>query len=56
MMVQTGGKPRTLEEFGVLAARAGMAVTASGRTPSGQFVVECRPEAGNVAPEVGGLP
>ncbi|WBC07592.1 methyltransferase [Micromonospora sp. WMMA1947] len=53
MMVQTGGKPRTLDEFRALAARASLAVTAYGRTPSGQFVVECRPEAGGPARKAG---
>lgn len=49
MMVQTGGKPRTLDEFRDLAARAGLAVTASGHSPSGQFVTECRLAAGSTA-------
>nr|WP_018723060.1 methyltransferase [Salinispora fenicalii] len=49
MMVQTGGKPRTLDEFRGLAARAGLTVTASGHSPSGQFVTECRPAAGSTA-------
>ncbi|KAA2265853.1 hydroxyneurosporene methyltransferase [Solihabitans fulvus] len=43
MMVLLGGRQRTLAEFAELAARAGLAVTASGRQPSGRYVVECRP-------------
>jgi hypothetical protein len=42
-LVLTGGKERTLTEFRELARRAGLAVAASGRQPSGRFVVECRP-------------
>ncbi len=45
MLVLVGGKARTLGEFTRLAAEAGLAVTASGRLPSGRFCVECRAAA-----------
>ena len=41
--VLLGGKERSLAEFERLARAAGLAVSASGRRPSGRFVVECRP-------------
>ena len=37
-----GGKPRTIERFRGLAHGVGLAVAATGRQPSGRFVVECR--------------
>jgi hypothetical protein len=40
--VLLGGKERTFDEFGALAARAGLEVTAMGAQPSGRSVVECR--------------
>jgi SAM-dependent methyltransferase len=43
MMVLVGGKNRTLAEFRELAGAAGFEVHATGRQPSGRFVVECRP-------------
>ncbi len=43
MMVLSGGKTRNLEQFRVLAAKAGLTVTASGHGPSGHFIVESRP-------------
>jgi 2,7-dihydroxy-5-methyl-1-naphthoate 7-O-methyltransferase len=43
MMVLVGGKNRTLSEFRDLATAVGLEVAAAGRTPSGRFVVECRP-------------
>jgi 2,7-dihydroxy-5-methyl-1-naphthoate 7-O-methyltransferase len=43
MMVLVGGKGRTLPEFRTLARSAGLEVHATGRQPSGRFVVECRP-------------
>ena len=43
MLVLVGGKDRTLGEFRDLARGAGLEVTATGRQPSGRFVVECRP-------------
>lgn len=43
MMVLVGGKDRTLTEFRELARTAGLEVSATGRQPSGRFVVECRP-------------
>jgi 2,7-dihydroxy-5-methyl-1-naphthoate 7-O-methyltransferase len=43
MMVLVGGKERGLAEFRNLARAAGLAVQATGRQPSGRFVVECRP-------------
>jgi 2,7-dihydroxy-5-methyl-1-naphthoate 7-O-methyltransferase len=43
MMTLTGGKVRSLDQFGELAAGAGLKVTASGHQASGQFLVECRP-------------
>jgi hypothetical protein len=42
MLVLVGGKSRTLAEFGELAGRAGLRVTATGRQPSGRLIVECR--------------
>ena len=43
MLVLVGGKNRSLSEFRELARAAGLEVTATGRQPSGRFVVECRP-------------
>ncbi|MGH2387420.1 MAG: methyltransferase [Chloroflexota bacterium] len=43
MMVLVGGKERGLNEFARLARAAGLEVTATGKQPSGRFVVECRP-------------
>jgi 2,7-dihydroxy-5-methyl-1-naphthoate 7-O-methyltransferase len=43
MMVLLGGKDRSLSEFRELARSAGLEVEATGRQPSGRFVVECRP-------------
>jgi 2,7-dihydroxy-5-methyl-1-naphthoate 7-O-methyltransferase len=43
VMVLTGGRKRSLDQFRVLAANAGLTVTASGTASSGHFVVECRP-------------
>jgi len=43
MLVLVSGKDRTLGEFRDLARGAGLEVTATGRQPSGRFVVECRP-------------
>ncbi|HUX88662.1 MAG TPA: methyltransferase [Chloroflexota bacterium] len=43
MLVLVGGKHRTLSEFRQLAGEADLAVRASGRQPSGRFVVECVP-------------
>ena len=43
MLVLVGGRNRTLEEFRGLAGEAGLEVRASGRQPSGRFVVECIP-------------
>jgi hypothetical protein len=51
MMVLVGGKGRTLAEFVGLARKAGLAVSATGRRPSGRFIVECRP-AGIPGPAV----
>jgi SAM-dependent methyltransferase len=45
MLVLVGGKSRTLDEFRTLAGEAGLEVRASGRQPSGRFIVECRPSA-----------
>lgn len=42
MLVLVGGKDRTLSQFRALARQAGLDVVASGRQPSGRFVVECR--------------
>ena len=44
MMVLVGGKSRSLSEFRDLAREAGLEVHATGRQPSGRFVVECRPK------------
>jgi 2,7-dihydroxy-5-methyl-1-naphthoate 7-O-methyltransferase len=41
-MVLAGGKQRSVSEFREIARQAGLEVTAAGRQPSGQFVVECR--------------
>jgi hypothetical protein len=43
VMMLTGGRTRNLDQFGALAAKAGLAVTASGNAPSGRYIVECRP-------------
>jgi hypothetical protein len=43
LMVMTGGRPRSLEEFRVLAAEAGLTVSAHGEGPSGHFIIESRP-------------
>ena len=43
MMVLLGGKVRSVEEFSVLAERAGLKVTATGHQSSGVFLVESRP-------------
>lgn len=43
MMVLLGSKERTLPEFRALADAAGLTIQATGRQPSGRFVVECRP-------------
>jgi hypothetical protein len=43
MLVLVGGKSRTLGDFRELAGQAGLTVTATGRTPSGKLIVECRP-------------
>ncbi len=43
MMVLLGGKDRSLSEFRELARSAGLEVCATGRQPSGRFLVECRP-------------
>jgi hypothetical protein len=43
MMVLVGGKSRSLSEFRELSRAAGLDVLATGRQPSGRFVVECRP-------------
>jgi SAM-dependent methyltransferase len=43
MLVLVGGKSRTLAEFRGMAKEAGLTVTATGRTPSGRLIVECRP-------------
>ena len=42
MMVLVGGKSRSLAEFREMAHAAGLEVHATGRQPSGRFVVECR--------------
>jgi SAM-dependent methyltransferase len=42
-MVLLGGRQRTISEFRELAQKAGLAVLAAGRQPSGHAVVECRP-------------
>ncbi|TDC72093.1 hydroxyneurosporene methyltransferase [Actinomadura sp. GC306] len=43
VMMLTGGRTRNLDQFAALAAKAGLAVTASGDAPSGRYIVECRP-------------
>jgi SAM-dependent methyltransferase len=43
MMVLVGGKNRSLSEFRELSRADGLEVLATGRQPSGRFVVECRP-------------
>lgn len=46
MMVLVGGRERSLTEFRALADAAGLAVHATGRQPTGRFLVECRPVSG----------
>jgi 2,7-dihydroxy-5-methyl-1-naphthoate 7-O-methyltransferase len=41
MLVLVGGKSRSLTEFREMARAAGLEVHATGRQPSGRFVVEC---------------
>jgi hypothetical protein len=41
MLVLVGGKGRTLSEFQLLAAAAGLKVQAAARRPSGRYLVEC---------------
>jgi hypothetical protein len=41
-MILVGGKSNTLAEFRELAREAGLEVSATGRQPTGRFVVECR--------------
>ena len=43
MLVLVGGKDRTVSEFRDMAREAGLQVTATGRQPTGRFLVECRP-------------
>jgi len=43
MLVLVGGKDRTIDEFGALAAEAGLRVAATGRQASGKVLIECRP-------------
>jgi hypothetical protein len=43
MLVLVGGKGRSFSEFRALAGSVGLEVHATGRQPSGRFVVECRP-------------
>jgi SAM-dependent methyltransferase len=43
MLVLVGGKSRTVDQFRALAAEAGLEVRASGRSPSGRYIVECWP-------------
>lgn len=40
MLVLAGGRDRTLAEFAALAGEAGLRVSASGKNPSGRFLVE----------------
>jgi 2,7-dihydroxy-5-methyl-1-naphthoate 7-O-methyltransferase len=40
-----GGRNRSLKEFRELSREAGLEVKATGRQPSGRYVVECRPIA-----------
>ena len=40
-MVLVGGKTNTLAEFRELAREVGLKICATGRQPSGRFVVEC---------------
>ena len=42
MLVLVGGKARSLREFREMARAVGLEVHATGRQPSGRFVVECR--------------
>ena len=45
MLVLVGGRSRSLAEFRDMAREAGLEVHASGRQPSGRYIVECRPAA-----------
>ena len=42
MLVLVGGKGRSLSQFRAIAAAAGLAITATGRQPTGRAIVECR--------------
>lgn len=42
MLVLCGGRERSVEEYGALAAAAGMAVAGVRRTPAGNVLIECR--------------
>jgi hypothetical protein len=44
MMVLVGGRRRPLAEFRVMAREAGLAVRASGKQPTGRFMVELAAE------------
>jgi 2,7-dihydroxy-5-methyl-1-naphthoate 7-O-methyltransferase len=43
MLVLTGGRERTIEDYSALAASAGLRVTAVHDIPAGQVIVECVP-------------
>jgi 2,7-dihydroxy-5-methyl-1-naphthoate 7-O-methyltransferase len=43
MLVLVGGRSRTLAEFREMAREAGLEISATGRQPSGRYIVECRP-------------
>lgn len=43
MLVLVGGRDRALGEFREMAREAGLEVRATGRQPTGRFLVECRP-------------
>jgi 2,7-dihydroxy-5-methyl-1-naphthoate 7-O-methyltransferase len=45
MLVLVGGKQRTLSQFRTLARVSGLEVTTAGKTASGRYVVECRPNS-----------
>ena len=42
-MVLLGGKHRTVDEFTEIAGQSGLEIVATGKQPSGYFVVECKP-------------
>ena len=42
MLVLCGGRERSVEDYGTIAAAAGLAIADVRRTPSGQLIIDCR--------------